>query len=86
MTRDNNFRRENTVDQNRLLGATSTRDLNSFKHFLGPKNKTLRILKNGMWEIKKIPKIYDSLPFDWLTGATLVTWLDCGWFVDAKVL
>ena len=37
------FRRENTVDRNRLLGATSTRDLNSSKHFLGPKNKTLRI-------------------------------------------
>ena len=36
------FRRENTVDQNRLLGATPTRDLNSFKHFSGPKNKTLR--------------------------------------------
>ena len=44
------------------------------------------ILKNGVWEIKKTLKIYDSLPFDWLTGATLVTWLDCGWFVDAKVL
>ena len=42
LTRDNNIGRENTVDQNRLLRATSTRDLNSFKHFLGPKNKTLR--------------------------------------------
>ena len=42
MTRDHNIRRENTVDQNRLLGATPTRDLNSFKHFSGPKNKTLR--------------------------------------------
>ena len=41
MTRDHNFRRENTVDQNHLLGATPTRDLNSFKHFSGPKNKTL---------------------------------------------
>ena len=36
------FRRENTVDQNRLLRATPTRDLNSFKHFSGPKNRTLR--------------------------------------------
>ena len=40
-TRDHNFRRENTVDQNRILGATLTRDLNSFKHFSGPKNRTL---------------------------------------------
>ena len=30
------------MDQNRLLGATPTRVLNSFKHFSGPKNKTLR--------------------------------------------
>ena len=36
------FQRENTVDQNQLLGATPTRDLTSFKHFSGPKNKTLR--------------------------------------------
>ena len=43
MTRDHNFRRENTVDQILLLGAIPTRDLNSFKHFSGPKNKTLRI-------------------------------------------
>ena len=40
------FRRENTVDQNRLLGATPTRDLNSFKDFSGPKNKTLRTMKD----------------------------------------
>ena len=46
MTRDHNFRRENTVDQNRLLGVTPTRDLNSFKHFSGPKTKTLRIWSN----------------------------------------
>ena len=42
LTRDHNFRRENTVDQTRFLGGTPTRDLNSFKHFSGPKNKTLR--------------------------------------------
>ena len=41
------FRRENTVDRNRILGATPTRDLNSFKHFSGPKNKTSRISKKG---------------------------------------
>ena len=36
---------------------------------------------------KYYSKIHDNLPFDWLTGATLVTWLDCGWFeFDAKVL
>ena len=38
------FRRENTVDQNRFLGATPTRDLNSFKHVSGLKNNTLRNL------------------------------------------
>ena len=36
------FRREITVDRNRILEATPTRDLNSFKHFSRLKNKTLR--------------------------------------------
>ena len=44
LTRDQNYRRENKVDQNRLFGTSATHDLNSFKHFSGPKNKTLRIL------------------------------------------
>ena len=38
------FRRENEVDQNQRFETTLTRDLNSFTHFLGPKNKMLRIL------------------------------------------
>ena len=42
LTRDHNFRREIKVDQNHLLEATPTRDLNSFKHLSGPKNKTFR--------------------------------------------
>ena len=39
---DHNYRRENKVGLNYLLGATPTHDLNSFKHYCGTKKKTLR--------------------------------------------
>ena len=67
LTRDNNIGRENTVDQNRLLRATSTRDLNSFKHFLGPKNKTLRNSRTHF------PLIHITINFSLLNSINIIS-------------
>ena len=43
LTRDHNFKGKIKCPEIAFKGATPTRDLNSFEHFSGPINETLRI-------------------------------------------